>query len=104
MTLNVEAMRSFQQAAAALGGPIPVTDAYRSEAQQAAAYQNKPGLAAPPGHSYHERGLAIDINPTAYGGYDSPQYRRVVEVLQGLGWSFFDPSGEPWHASYRVVG
>jgi hypothetical protein len=97
-------MRSFQTAATELGRPIVVTDAYRSEAQQAAAYASKPGIAAPPGHSYHERGLAIDINGSAYGGYDSPQYRRVVEVLESLGWSFFDPSGEPWHASYGVTG
>jgi hypothetical protein len=102
--MNVEAMRSFQEAARVLGRPIAITTAYRTEAQQAALYRDKPGLAAPPGSSYHERGLAIDIDTSAYGGAGSPQFRRVVEVLEGLGWSFFDPAREPWHASYSVVG
>jgi hypothetical protein len=104
VTMNVEAMRSFQQAGEILGQPIVVTGAYRSEAQQADLYRRKPGLAAPPGSSYHERGLAIDINTSAYGGTDSPQFHRVVEVLESLGWHFFSPSGEPWHASYLVTG
>jgi len=104
VTLNVEAMRSFQRASLALGAPIRVTDSYRSHAQQAAAYANKPGLAAPPGSSYHERGLAIDVDGDAYGGYGSEAFRRVAETLEALGWHRFDPAREPWHFSYRVTG
>jgi D-alanyl-D-alanine dipeptidase len=103
-TLNVEAMRSFQRASLALGAPIQVTDSYRSHAQQAAAYARKPGLAAPPGSSYHERGLAIDVDGDAYGGYGSEAFRRVAETLEALGWHRFDPAREPWHFSYRVTG
>jgi hypothetical protein len=104
VTLNVEAMRSFQRASLALGAPIRVTDSYRSHAQQAAAYARKPGLAAPPGSSYHERGLAIDVDGDAYGGYGSEAFRRVAETLEALGWHRFDPIREPWHFSYRVTG
>jgi hypothetical protein len=104
VTLNVEAMRSFQRASLALGAPIRVTDSYRNHAQQAAAYANKPGLAAPPGSSYHERGLAIDVDGDAYGGYGSAAFRKVAEALEALGWHRFDPAREPWHFSYRVTG
>lgn len=102
--LHPLAMRSFQEASRILGAPIAVTDSYRSPEQQLALYQEKPGLAAPPGSSYHERGLAIDVDGDAYGGYDSPAYRRVVEVLERLGWVRFDPVREPWHFSWRVEG
>lgn len=102
--LNPAAMASFQRASLLLGAPIQVTDSYRTHEQQAAAYANKPGLAAPPGSSYHERGLAIDVDGSAYGGYDSPAFRQVARVLESLGWHRFDPDGEPWHFSYRVIG
>ncbi len=104
VVLNPAAMASFQEAARILGAPIRVTDSYRSHEQQAALYAQKPGLAAPPGSSYHERGLAIDVDGDAYGGYASPRFRRVAEVLESLGWHRFDPRGEPWHFSYLVVG
>lgn len=102
--LNPAAMASFQEASRVLGAPIRVTDSYRSHEQQAAAYARKPGIAAPPGSSYHERGLAIDVDGDAYGGYASAAFRRLVEVLESHGWHRFDPRGEPWHFSYRVVG
>lgn len=102
--LHPLAMRSFQEASRILGAPIVVTDSYRSFAQQLALSRQKPGLAAPPGSSYHERGLAIDVDGDAYGGYDSPAYRQVVEVLERLGWVRFDPVAEPWHFSWRVEG
>lgn len=104
VVLNPTAMASFQEASRILGAPIRVTDSYRSHEQQAAAYARKPGLAAPPGSSYHERGLAIDVDGDAYGGYASAAFRRVVEALESLGWHRFDPQGEPWHFSYLVTG
>lgn len=102
--LNPAAMASFQEASRVLGAPIRVTDSYRTHEQQAAAYARKPGIAAPPGSSYHERGLAIDVDADAYGGYGSPAFRRVTEVLESLGWHRFDPQDEPWHFSYLVTG
>lgn len=48
-----------------------IRSAYRSEAQQAAACKNIcgqlscPGLCAPPGRSYHQKGLAIDVDGVA---------------------------------------
>lgn len=38
-----------------------VGSGYRSHAEQAALHRAKPGLAAAPGHSNHERGLAADL-------------------------------------------
>lgn len=102
--LNPVAMASFQEASRIVGHPIRVTDSYRSHEQQAQAYARKPGLAAPPGSSYHERGLAIDVDGDDYGGYATPAYRRVAEVLERLGWHRFDPEREPWHFSYLVTG
>lgn len=39
-----------------------VESGYRSHAEQAALHRAKPGLAAQPGHSNHERGLAADLH------------------------------------------
>lgn len=43
-------------------GQFAVTSGWRSNAQQADLYRRKPGLAARPGTSWHERGTAVDIN------------------------------------------
>lgn len=74
-----------------------ITDSYRSPAQQAAAYAAKPGLAAPPGTSYHQQGLAVDA------GWWS-DHPLLVRLLTQAGWNRFSPSGEPWHWSYGVTG
>ena len=56
-----------------------------------AAYQNGTGnLAARPGHSYHNYGLAFDTNATL-----GP---KLVNYLEQLGWRRQVP-GEPWHWS-----
>ena len=47
--------------AATVGGPLCVTDSYRSYSEQAALYERKPGLAAVPGTSNHGWGLAVDF-------------------------------------------
>lgn len=46
---------------AASGGRIGIGNAFRTRAQQAALFKAKPHLAAPPGRSNHERGLAADL-------------------------------------------
>ncbi len=53
-----------QQMYAATGEHIDVNESYRSNAQQAKTYASvtaKGGRVAPPGKSYHEKGLAVDI-------------------------------------------
>lgn len=73
-----------------------ITDSFRNYAAQAAAYQNKPGLAAPPGQSYHGQGLAIDAGWWTDHGLGS--------LLTAADWNQFDSGKEPWHYSYGVTG
>jgi hypothetical protein len=102
--LDAEFRRRFELAVQAvereLGVPVSVVSAYRSAAEQARLYdawvkkqQGVPGyewanLAAPPGRSNHERGLAIDITP------NSTAAMRNVFARYGL---TFPVKGEPWH-------
>jgi hypothetical protein len=96
-TLAAPAMRSLAQAARATGiDPWQyIGQGYRSYDQQVNAYANKPGLAAQPGHSLHQLGLAMDASglPSVLRNY-----------LLDNGWYQFDPVKEPWHYSYNFVG
>lgn len=44
---------------------LSLTSGWRDPATQARLYKEKPHLAAPPGHSNHEKGLAADIGPAS---------------------------------------
>lgn len=59
------AMRAALDAAGRLlGRAVPVTSGYRAAAEQAALWARRallPYPVAPPGHSMHERGLAVDV-------------------------------------------
>lgn len=78
------------------GETIKVTDSFRTFAQQADLYQRKPGLAARPGTSMHEKGLAMDIDSgqanklAALGLLDTYGFNRPM--LGGKG-----GKNEPWH-------
>ena len=72
------------------GKDIPVSEAFRTYADQAALYKKDPGNAAAPGKSTHEFGLAIDIG------------RGVSKELDDMGllrkYGFTVPIGkEDWH-------
>lgn len=98
VTLARPAMRSLTDVLQSLGiHPGDVGGGYRSPQGQADIYASKPGLAAPPGSSYHQEGLAIDLAAAL-------QNARVERALQAAGWNRFSPSGEPWHWSYGVTG
>lgn len=101
VTLQRPALRSLTQLRRQLGLPIfaNITSDYRTQAQQAALYQQKPGLAAPPGKSLHQQGLAIDVNT----GWLA-QHPEVRNWLRQSGWFQFDASKEPWHFSYGRTG
>ena len=82
---------------------VKVGSGFRTYQEQAALYVSKPGLAAPPGHSHHEHGLAADLERER-GGSLSPaqiEYMRAHASEFGLG----IPMGElrpghkyePWH-------
>jgi hypothetical protein len=88
--------------AEAFGGPICITDSYRSYDSQVKLYGEKPALAAVPGTSNHGWGLAVDL----CGGidhYGTAQYRWMVANAGRFGWlhpTWADPGNgreEPWH-------
>jgi hypothetical protein len=88
--------------AATVGGPLCVTDSYRSYSEQVSLYRRKPGLAAVPGTSEHGWGKAVDF----CGGIQntgSPAYNWMKANAGRFGWvhpDWAEPSGskpEPWH-------
>ncbi len=84
------------------GNPLKITDAFRTRGTQTEAYRTKPNLAAKPGHSLHERGMALDIDPAqaeelAWTGLlDKHGFRRPM--LGGAG-----NKNEPWHLEYNDI-
>lgn len=96
-TLSAPAIASLQAAAKATGiDPWQyISQGYRSYDQQVAAYRNKPNLAAPPGRSLHQLGLAMDT--TGLPG-------ALSNWLLDNGWYQFNAQKEPWHYSYNWVG
>jgi hypothetical protein len=88
--------------ASTIGGPLCVTDSYRSYSEQVDLYQRKPGLAAVPGTSNHGWGQAVDF----CGGIEnsgSGAYQWMEANAGRFGWLHPDwarPSGskpEAWH-------
>lgn len=95
-----------------VGGFI-ITSGYRSYEKQVEVFASSPvGIAAEPGKSEHETGLAFDV--TAYGNENfelTPQYEWLSEHCAEYGFIIRYPKGkeditgvpfEPWH--YRYVG
>lgn len=76
---------------AASGGRVTLGNAWRSNAEQAQLYRDKPGLAAPPGKSNHEFGLAADIN---FADDDARRWAHDNAARFGL---HFPMDYEPWH-------
>lgn len=75
-------------------GPL---SGFRTYAQQVALYRKaqtgEGAEAAPPGTSYHERGIALDLA--------EPAMRDAVDRFGGeFGWRKVDAPGEWWHVSY----
>ena len=83
---------AYQQAMQYAGTQIKLNSAGRTNAEQQHLYRTKPGLAAKPGHSLHEKGLAIDV--------DNWRDPKVKAALERAGFRQFDPKKEPWHFSY----
>jgi secretion/DNA translocation related TadE-like protein len=68
-----------------------IVSGFRTRSEQAALYEQKPGLAAPPGQSNHELGLAADL------GYPSKTAQLSAHAAApGCGLEF-PVSYEPWH-------
>lgn len=62
--MNPEFVKRLAQMFAA-NPRLSLTSGWRDSATQARLYREKPGLAAPPGSSNHEKGLAADIGPAS---------------------------------------
>jgi cell wall-associated NlpC family hydrolase len=100
------AFRAMSRAyAASFGGPLCVTDSYRTYASQVRLYGEKPALAAVPGTSNHGWGLALDL----CGGiqtFGTAQYQWMVADAGRFGFlhpTWADPGHgreEPWHWEY----
>lgn len=101
VVLQADAMRALQKASQMVGVPI-LGGGYRSHAAQVSLYARKPGLAAPPGYSYHEVGLAIDVDVERLKALGL--WERARRALLAVGFRQFDPQKEPWHFSYIIVG
>lgn len=72
---------------AASGGRVFLVSGFRTREQQADLYRRKPHLAAPPGKSNHEDGLAVDLG----GDLNWVQQNAATFGLrQPMSW-------EPWH-------
>ncbi len=104
----------FQQAKRDGVEGFTITSGYRSEEKQRTLYENDTkGLAAAPGTSEHQSGLAFDVT-TRYdsGGFENTeQFRWLSENCWDFGFILRFPEDgeeitgipyEPWH--YRYVG
>jgi hypothetical protein len=97
--------RMSQFHAATAGGPLCVTDSYRTYGEQVSLYGRKPGLAATPGTSEHGWGRAVDFcGGVERFGSDAFQWMKDNAGRFGFfhpGWA--EPSGgrpEAWHWEY----
>jgi D-alanyl-D-alanine carboxypeptidase len=102
------------------GAPLPLSSTYRSYAQQVALYQNALKTQskaevekelAPPGHSQHQLGTAIDFGSIDLSFADTAAGQWLFTHAWTYGFSLSYPKGkekesgysyEPWH--YRYVG
>ena len=91
-------------AAARAGIHLSATSGFRTMAQQQYLYDgwihHRPGfnLAARPGYSNHQNGIAMDIG--GVGGYGTTAYRWLAANSGKFGFKT-DVSGEYWHFDYR---
>jgi hypothetical protein len=70
---------------------IRIVSGLRTRAEQARLHTERPDLAAPPGRSMHERGLAADL------AFSSEFAQRAAHSGAGVCGLGFPVAGEPWH-------
>ena len=91
-----QAARRFIQAAYAQGIALRVTSGYRSFAEQQALYnqgRTTPGnivTNAPPGHSYHNWGMAVDVVEIKNGQalWNNPRWGEIARIGKSLGFEW----------------
>ncbi len=104
--LRTDAAQAFERLAAAYaashGGPLCVTDSYRSYAAQVDVFARKPSLAAVPGTSQHGWGLALDLcGGVQTFGSEAHEWMRAHAPAYGWHHPPWARAGgrkpEPWH-------
>ncbi|HEV2812160.1 MAG TPA: D-alanyl-D-alanine carboxypeptidase family protein, partial [Solirubrobacteraceae bacterium] len=94
-----QAFDRMERAARADGVSLLITSAFRSNAEQAALFAQRPDpkWVAPPGKSLHRLGTELDLGPPAAYGWLARNAKRFGFV-QRYSW-------EPWHFGYvRAAG
>jgi len=101
ITLRREALGAFKRAERTAGHRIEVVQSYRSCREQALACERIcgnpkgcPRTCAPPGLSWHQRGMAIDVSEATL------QTEGVVAALKRSGWCQSSPEADPGHFSF----
>lgn len=97
-----DAMRRMHSAAARDGIHLSVTSGFRSMAEQQHLYNlyraGRGNLAARPGYSNHQGGIAVDI--AVQRSTSTPEYRWLAANARSYGFVRTVPS-EPWHWEFR---
>jgi hypothetical protein len=97
LNLDPRLQYAFLQLQAAAPGQVSLSSGWRSHDHQAQLYKQKgPKLAARPGHSNHEFGLAIDLS------FENAATRRWVHANAQRFGLWFPMDYEPWHA--QLIG
>lgn len=86
---------------------LSLTSGWRDPATQARLYKEKPNLAAPPGKSNHEKGLAADIGPPSEYGWIATNMGKYGLTLPMPDTADRKAKGkkiEPWHVEPSGAG
>ena len=101
-----EALVKLSRKAEELGYTLVVSDGFRSHAAQVDLKRRKPRLAATPGKSAHEYGVAVDVGLYKDGKFVDiyktvPEFGAYAESI-GLEWGArWRTKYEPWHFNIR---
>ncbi len=104
--LRADAAASFlnmKDAALNAGVELIVNESFRSMEEQTYfwdVYQGGGALAAKPGFSNHQGGIALDIDLVDAAGNARPAAQWLATHAHKYGWERTIPS-EPWHWEYR---
>jgi hypothetical protein len=104
--LQVSFATKLRQALASIGrGACSVGSGFRSHLEQVHLWHAKPGLAARPGHSNHERGLAADLSCSGGGLSWLHQHASAYGLTFPMSWESWhvEPVGATRMAGHRHV-
>jgi LAS superfamily LD-carboxypeptidase LdcB len=111
---GLNAFSAMAQKAAGEGISLKILSGFRDIQTQVGIFERKGGgvsaaeYSAPPGHSQHHTGLAIDINSLSPSFRNTPAYRWLKKNAPSYGFMLsyensqgdLGPNNEPWHWVY----